>query len=53
MAVTTYPERPLLDILREEQHLADTKNDCGEGRCGACTILMNGKSVLCNPRGPD
>lgn len=45
-AVTTDPERPLLDVLREDLHLTGTKYGCGEGRCGACTVLMDGKRIL-------
>jgi len=45
-AITTDPERPLLDVLREELHLTGTKYGCGEGRCGACSVLMDGKRVL-------
>ncbi len=44
--VTTDPERPLLDVLREQWHLTGAKYGCGEGRCGACTVLMDGKRVL-------
>lgn len=43
--VTTDPERPLLDVLREDLHLTGTKYGCGEGRCGACTVLVGGKTV--------
>jgi aerobic-type carbon monoxide dehydrogenase small subunit (CoxS/CutS family) len=41
--VTTDPQRPLLDVLREDLHLTGTKYGCGEGRCGTCTVLMDGK----------
>lgn len=44
--ISTDPERSLLDVLREELHLTGTKYGCGEGRCGACTVLINGKRVL-------
>src|SRR5205809_96902 len=43
--VTTDPERPLLDVLREELQLTGAKYGCGEGQCRACTVLLNGKSV--------
>jgi len=43
--VSTDPQRPLLDVLREELHLVGTKYGCGEGQCRACTVLVNGKSV--------
>jgi carbon-monoxide dehydrogenase small subunit len=43
--VTTDPQRPLLDVLREDLHLTGTKYGCGEGRCGACTVLMEGKPI--------
>ncbi len=45
-AITADPERPLLDVLREELHLTGTKYGCGEGRCGTCSVLMDGKRVL-------
>jgi len=44
--VTTDPQRPLLDVLREEFGLTGTKYGCGEGRCGACAVLMEGRRTL-------
>ena len=44
--VTTDPQRPLLDVLREEFGLMGTKYGCGEGRCGACTVLMDDRRAL-------
>jgi aerobic-type carbon monoxide dehydrogenase small subunit (CoxS/CutS family) len=44
--VTTDAARPLLDVLREDLHLTGTKYGCGEGHCGACTVLMDGKDIL-------
>jgi carbon-monoxide dehydrogenase small subunit len=41
--VTTDPQRPLLDVLREDLQLTGTKYGCGEGRCGACTVLLDGQ----------
>ena len=43
--VTTDPDRPLLDVLREEFHLTGAKYGCGEGRCRACTVLIDGRPV--------
>ncbi len=43
--LTTDPQRPLLDVLREDLQLTGTKYGCGEGQCRACTVLMNGKAV--------
>ncbi len=47
--VTTDPQRPLLEVLREDLQLTGAKYACGEGRCGACTVLIDGKTVMsCN-----
>ena len=43
--VETDPQRPLLDVLREELHVTGPKYGCGEGLCGACTVLMDGKYI--------
>ena len=43
--VSTDPQRPLLDVLREDLQLTGTKYGCGEGQCRACTVLVNGEST--------
>jgi aerobic-type carbon monoxide dehydrogenase small subunit (CoxS/CutS family) len=40
--IETKPERTLLTVLRDELDLTGTKYGCGEGQCGACTVLIDG-----------
>lgn len=42
----TAPDRRVLDLLREDLGLTGTKEGCGSGECGACTILVDGESRL-------
>jgi aerobic carbon-monoxide dehydrogenase small subunit len=45
VTVRAHPLTRLLDVLREECGLTGTKEGCGEGECGACTVLVDGEAV--------
>jgi carbon-monoxide dehydrogenase small subunit len=45
VTVETYPNRRLVDMLREDCNCTSVKEGCAEGECGACTVLRNNEPV--------
>ena len=43
--IETHPMRRLLDVLREDLQLTGTKEGCGEGECGACSVIVDGDVI--------
>jgi carbon-monoxide dehydrogenase small subunit len=45
LEIETNGMKRLLDVLREDLHLTGTKEGCGEGECGACSVIVNGQVI--------
>jgi aerobic carbon-monoxide dehydrogenase small subunit len=45
-SVDTAPDRPLLEVIREDLDLTGTKYGCGEGQCRACTVMLEGRPIV-------
>jgi aerobic-type carbon monoxide dehydrogenase small subunit (CoxS/CutS family) len=44
--ITAVPDSPLLDAIRDDMRESSVQLRCGEGRCGGCVVLLDGKRVL-------
>ena len=49
LSVDAPADEPLLYVLRNRLNLTGTQYGCGEGQCGACTVLLNGRAVAFLP----
>ena len=47
VAIAVDPMKRLIDVIREDFHLTGTKEGCGIGECGACTVIVDKKAICC------